>query len=272
MTTRASPVTTDATRRGGAGRRIAALAAAMILPATMALGAEDDPARKMLKAMSDYVSSQKVVEATFDSDIEVLTSEMQKLQFTSSGQLLLSRPDRLRVSRMGGYTDVELVFDGSTLTVNDRANGSYAQAAAGSVDEVIGKLRDQYLVEAPGADLLLSNSYGALTENVIDAMHIGEGVIDGVECQHLAFRTEETDWQIWIQSGERPIPRKYVITSKTVTGAPQYTLRIKEWKTDAQVADNAFTFSPPGSAKKVEFKELAVIDEVPPGTTTGAGR
>jgi len=55
-------------------------------------------------------------------------------------------------------------------------------------------------------------------------------VVDGVECEHLAFRGVDTDWQIWIETGARPVPRKYVITSKTLAGAPQYTLRIKDWK------------------------------------------
>ena len=54
-------------------------------------------------------------------------------------------------------------------------------------------------------------------------------MVDGVECDHLAFRNLETDWQIWIERGERPLPRKYVITSKTVATAPQYTLRLRDW-------------------------------------------
>jgi len=55
-------------------------------------------------------------------------------------------------------------------------------------------------------------------------------VVDGFECEHLAFRNDDTDWQIWIQVGDAPIPRKYVITSKTEEGAPQYTLVIRDWK------------------------------------------
>ena len=101
--------------------------------------------------------------------------------------------------------------------------------------------------------------------DVIEAEVIGKGVIDGVECDHLAFRDVDTDWQIWIESGARPIPRKYVITSKEVAGAPQYTLRIKEWKTD--VAADAFVFKPDPSATKIAESELSDIDEVPQGTT-----
>ena len=109
-----------------------------------------------------------------------------------------------------------------------------------------------------------------LTEDVVDAKHIGRGVIDGVECEHLAFRNVDTDWQIWIEVGARPIPRKYVITSKSVAAAPQYTLRIKEWKTE--VPADAFAFKPAQGAKKIAFEGLGDIDEVPQGiTTTGRG-
>jgi len=74
-------------------------------------------ASKVLKAMSDYLTAHKTISMTFDSDIEVITSELQKIQFTSSGRVLLNRPDKLRAARTGGYADVELVFDGNTATV-----------------------------------------------------------------------------------------------------------------------------------------------------------
>ena len=81
--------------------------------------AQGDEAREILKAMSDYVTSQQTMSLTYDSDIEVITPELQKIQFTSSGQVPLSRPDKLRASRTGGYADVEFVFDGKTFTVHD---------------------------------------------------------------------------------------------------------------------------------------------------------
>jgi hypothetical protein len=91
-------------------------------------------ASKVLKAMSDYLTGQKTISMTFDSDIEVITSELQKIQFTSSGQVLLNRPDKLRVTRTGGYADVELVFDGKTATVLGKHLNAFAQAdAPGSV-------------------------------------------------------------------------------------------------------------------------------------------
>jgi hypothetical protein len=228
--------------------------------------AENGDAEKLLKGMADYVASQKTLAVTFDSDIEVITSHLQKIQFTSSGQVQLSRPDKLRATRTGGYRDVEIVFDGKMLTVNNKDGKDYAQIeAAGTAEELIDVLRDKHGVVAPGADLLLSNVFEVMMADVVEATLIGKGVIDGVECDHLAFRNVETDWQIWIESGAKPIPRKYVITSKGIGEAPQYTLRIKDWKTD--VPADAFAFKPDPSFKKIALGDLSDMDEVPQGTT-----
>jgi hypothetical protein len=233
--------------------------------------AQSDDADKILKAMSDYVASQKTLSITFDSDIEVITTNLQKIQFTSSGQVLLSRPDKLRATRTGGYSDIEIVFDGKTLTMNNKDLKEFTQLdAPGSVDQVIDLLREKHGLVAPGTDLLFTNAFDVLMADVIDGVHIGQGVVDGVECEHLAFRNLDTDWQIWIESGARPIPRKYVITSKAVAGAPQYTLRIKEWRTD--VPADAFAYKPAQGVKKIALDDLKDIDEVPQGTVTAGGK
>jgi hypothetical protein len=233
--------------------------------------AQNGDAEKLLKGMADYIASQKALAVTFDSDIEVITNNLQKIQFTSSGQVQLSRPDKLRATRTGGYRDVEIVFDGKILTVNNKDGKDYAQIeVAGTAEELIDVLRERHGVVAPGADLLLTNVFNVLMTDVVEAAVIGKGVIDGVECDHLAFRNVETDWQIWIESGAKPIPRKYVITSKGIGEAPQYTLRIKEWKTD--VPADAFAFKPDPSAKKIALGDLSDIDEVPQGTTKTGGK
>ena len=247
-------------------------AAACIATLTSPALAEDDAAR-ILKAMTDYTAGQKSISATFDSDIEVITPDLQKLQFTSSGQIRLERPDKLRIKRTGGYTDVDLVFDGKTVSLYGNNAKAYVQAdAAGTIDQLIDRLQSTAGGAMPGTDLLLSNSFDELTATVIEARHIGQGVIDGVECEHLAFRGVDTDWQIWVESGARPIPRKYVITSKTLAGAPQYSLKIKEWKTDVPAEADTYVFKPPADAKKVDLDALAMMefDEVPPGTPAGA--
>jgi hypothetical protein len=233
--------------------------------------AEDD-AKAILKKMSDYIAGQQNFSLTFDSDVEVITPDVQKIQFTNSGKMTVSRPDKVWAERQGGYSDVALFLDGKTLTIFGKHLNAYAQGnAPGPIDATIDALRNEYGAEIPGADLVLSNVYDALTEGVLDAKHIGEGVVDGVECDHLAFRNEETDWQIWVEKGDRPIPRKYVITSKAVAAAPQYTLLIKDWK-EGQAGSDAFAFAVPADAKKVDFKELKAMDEIPEGVVIGESR
>ena len=221
-------------------------------------------AQRILKSMSDYLAAQTTIALTFDSDIELVTKDLQKIQFASSGNILLERPNRFRLHRIGGYSEAELVFDGKLATIYGANIQAYAQVEApGTIDQLIDVLRDKYGIAAPFGDLAVADVYQALMDDVLDAKYIGQGVIDGIECEHLAFRNEDTDWQIWIQVAPHPIPRKYVITTKGLTSAPQYTLRIKDWKTDVPVAAEAFTFAPPAGAKKVDVSEISRIDEVP---------
>lgn len=254
-------------------RRIAAVTLVLVLaaaPLPPTALAQNGDAAEILKAMSDYLARQKTLAATFESDIEVITSDLQKIQFASTGHLLLARPDRLRVTRTGGYADVELVFDGKKATLFGKNLDAYAQIdAPGSVDQLVERLRADYFVEAPGADLLLSDVYAELAKEIVGARHIGRGVIDGVECEHLAFRNADVDWQLWVEVGTKPLPRKYVVTSKAVTGAPQYSLRLSGWKTDLHPKAEDFAFKPPKGASKVEFSSLTNIDEVPHGVAPG---
>ena len=235
--------------------------------------AQGSDAKSFLKAMSDYVSSQKTIELTFDSDIEVITPQLEKIQFTNSGKMLLARPNKVYAHRVGGYADVELYFDGKIVSVYGKHINGYAQLdAPGTVDQLIETLRMGYGVALPGADLLLSHSYDVLVAGVKEAKHIGRGVIDGVECEHLAFRNFDTDWQLWVEVGKTPIPRKMVITSKTLNSAPQYTMRIKGWKTGVGPASNAFTFTPPAKAEKISPDALIDLDELPQSKTEGGNK
>ena len=248
-----------------------AVSIAIISSATVRDASADDPA-KLLRAMSEYLAGQKSLSAKFDSDIEVVTPELQKIQFASSGEMKMNRPDKLRIRRTGGYADVELVYDGKTVSLYGNNAKSYVQSdLAGTVDSLIDTLQSRSGTGLPGADLLLSNSYDQLMADVLEGRHVGQGVIDGVECEHLAFRGSETDWQIWIETGSKPVPRKWVITSKTVTGAPQYTLKMRDWKTDAN-SDGDFAFKAPADATKAALDSVVMIefDELPPGTPAGA--
>ena len=131
----------------------------------------------------------------------------------------------------------------------------------GTIDQLVDVLRDKYKRPVPAADLLMADPYKELMPLVVDAKDLGSGVIRGVECDHLAFRTEEVDWQIWIAQGDRPYPCRYVITSKKVAGSPQYTIDVRAWKTGAEVA-SGFSVEIPAGAKKLNPGDLPDFDEL----------
>src|SRR5262245_41849182 len=98
-------------------RTLVMTASVAVLAATTTQSARADDPAKILKGMTDYLAGQKSLSAKFDSDIEVVTPDLQKIQFTSSGEMKMNRPDKLRIRRTGGYADVELVYDGKTVSL-----------------------------------------------------------------------------------------------------------------------------------------------------------
>lgn len=261
MTRPPHPIATG--QRTRLARCLAAVAMFSALLGSTASGTEDN-AKAILKSMADYLSAQQTISFSFDSDIEVITPQLEKIQFTSSGEGLLNRPDKLRASRVGGYSDVELIYDGATMTIHDQGGNGYAQVEApGTVDQLVVSLREGHGVALPGGDLLMSHVYDMLIADVMEAKYIGRGVVAGRECEHLAFRNFDTDWQIWIEAGERPAPCKMVITTKTVSSAPQYTLRITGWETGVEINSDAFAFAPPDGATLLDQNDLIHLDELP---------
>ena len=242
----------------------AALSLIILFGTSAGVNADEADAKRILKSMSDYMAAQKSLSFEFDATLEVVTHDEQKLALASSGTVALIRPDKIRVTRAGGFADVEMSFDGKTLTLLGKNLNLYTQLdVPGTLDHLVDELKDTYNRPLPAADLLLSNSYDALMAEVVDVKDLGSGVIGGVECDYLAFRTNDVDWQIWVAQGKRPYPYRYVITSKLVSGGPQYTVQTRNWKSGGEVAATDFHFKNPTKADKVELADLKGTDALP---------
>ena len=253
-------------RSCAAGSAMVAAATVLSLPSS----AEESDAKVLFKAMSDYISAQNELSFSYDANLEIVTADMMKVGFASSGTVALVRPDKIRVTRTGGFADVEMAYDGTVLSVlGKKLNVFTSMETKGSIDDLIDTLRFDYGAEAPAADLLSSNPNDAMMSNVTSAMDLGSGVIRGQMCDHLAFRTREVDWQIWIAQGDRPYPCRFEITSKLTAMAPSYRIDVSDWKSGAGVAGNSFRIES-GSAKVVKIDEFEGLDEVKPMLTEGA--
>jgi len=213
----------------------------------------DPDAGKILAAMSDNLKSMAAFSADYDSDHEIIDLSGQKIQYSASGSIALDRAKGLRMTRKGPFADAEVTFDGKTISLYGKSLNVYAQLASpgATVEEATEELRAATGLDAPGADLLASDPYSALTEGATQGFVVGSGFVGGVDCDHLAFRTDMVDWQIWISKGAKPLPLKYVITTKWVTGAPEYSLRLTNWKPGG-VDASQFTFTPPAGAREIE--------------------
>ena len=228
-------------------------------------------AKKLLKAMSDYQAAQTAISFDYDATLEVVTDDSQKLALASSGAVTLSRPDKIRATRAGGFVDVETLFDGKTLTLLGKNANKYTQAEVpGTIEHLIDELKDKYDRPLPAADLFLSNSYDELMQDVYDSKDLGSGVINGAECDFLAFRQDEVDFQIWIAQGDQPHPCKYVVTSRQVPDGLQYSVEIRNWRTGDEAAKDDFAFHSPANAEKIDLKDLQdAISDFPPNFSMG---
>ncbi|RZJ84798.1 MAG: DUF2092 domain-containing protein, partial [Massilia sp.] len=209
-------------------------------------------------------ASQKAISFDFDSNLDLVTPEQQTVTLAASGSVTLNRPDKLHVTRRGGFANMEVGFDGKTVTLMGKNSKMYAQVdASGTIDQLVDVLRDKYHRPVPGADLLMSDPYKELMPEVTEVKDLGSGVIRGVECDHLAFRTREVDWQIWIAQGPTPYPCRYVITSAKQAGAPKYSIELMSWKTGAKVAADPFKLDIPAGAKKLTPEKIQELGDIP---------
>ncbi len=210
-----------------------------------ALHADEADARRILNEMSDYMDSLESFGFGFDAEHELVSSDGEKLGLRSSGHVTVQRPDRLHIQRHAGFSQLSFLYDGRTLAVQDTASGLRAVVSAGGgIDGLVDVLRDTHGLPLPAADLIISSSHEVLMEDVSEVKDLGIGVVNGVECDHFAFRNPRVGWQIWIARGNARHPCLMIITSRNVVQAPQYRITITSWRETA----NAFQDTLQGDA------------------------
>ena len=80
-------------------------------------------------------------------------------------------------------------------------------------------------------------------------------LIDGNPCDQFAFRQEGVDWQVWIQKGDSPLPRKLVITTTDEVAQPQY-ISVLDWNLAPALNDAMFIFAPPPDSYRIAIQEI----------------
>lgn len=223
-----------------------------------AQGNIDPDAARILQAMSRYMTSLKTFTATFSIDSEVIDTTGQKLDFNSTGEIVAQRPNGLYSHRTDAATDGELYFDGKSVTLVSRSLDAYAQISGpATIEQAIDAVRSRTDIDLPAADLLYPDPASGLLTDVESGTYLGRDNVDGIPCDHLAFRAKKVDWQLWVRT-DTPVPIKYVITTKWTTGAPQYSIHLSNWNIHPRIDPKRFEFVPPKGAKRYEPESIQV--------------
>jgi hypothetical protein len=214
----------------------------------------DPRALSLLHAMSDFLQAQQKFTVHADGSLEVVLTDGERVEYDHDNEVWLKRPNKLRSERRGENVSADFFYDGQTFSLIGAERRYYATAPApATIDQALDVARDRLGLETAAADLLYSKPYDVLTEDLMTAKYVGDGDIRGVRCHHLAFQGTQTDWQLWIADGPKPVPCRLVITSKKVKGSPQFRTELSQWDFAPEIDDNLFHFTPPPDAKRIEF-------------------
>ncbi len=241
------------------------IGAGVLLPLLLLVGtlqaqpAIDPEADTLLRAMSDNLQGRTSAVFRVADTIDDVHDDGLKLQFAHVREVTVVRPDKLKMEITGDLTNRTLWKDGSTLTVLDRDENVYASIPApGTIDETIDMLLEKYGMSVPAADLLSANPYDALTQGCDEVFYVGEGYVGEEVCHHLAFIAPDIEYQLWIAMGDKPAPRKMVITYKLLPGEPQYTQQLLGVGNADEIDEAVFASEIPEDAEQIDFHPVAM--------------
>jgi hypothetical protein len=221
----------------------------------------DPEAVGALERMGAFLRSQKEFAVRAQTTTEEVLDSGQKVQLSGESQLQVRRPDHLRADITSDRKVRQIYFDGKTFTLYGPRNGYYAQAKApGTLQDLVDVAEKKYGVELPLADLFYWGTPKSGLPDIISAIDVGPSTVDGVATEQYAFRQKDVDWQIWIEQGSHPLPRRLVITTKTESAQPSHMVEL-HWNLQPKLNESLFRFSPPPDARRIVFEER--------GTTLG---
>jgi hypothetical protein len=214
-------------------------------------------ATRILKKMCDYISGAEALSFEVQGHQDEWLETGQLAQFKRTSRVVAVRPGLLKVETDSGLARWSVRYHKGVLVLwNEKENLYAAEKLGGNLDKVFDHLQTQYNVLIPGHDLLVEHPYDSLSAHAQNGEYLGEHRVGEYKCHHLLFRAESVDWQVWIDAGDEPLPRKLVITYKLEPGQPQYEAVIDNWNLAPRVSAKDFAFTPPTGARETTVARL----------------
>jgi hypothetical protein len=216
----------------------------------------DPDAMDALNKMGTYLRTLKSFQVTGDVATDNVLDDGQTIQFSSKVDIVAARPNRMRIEVTDDEGHRFFFFDGKNFTIFGQIVNYYATVPAPpTIAELADNLSDKYDIELPLVDLFQWGTNDANIKKIKAALDVGPSAVEGVTCEQYAFRQEGVDWQIWIELGEFPLPRKLVIRTLTDDAKPQHR-EVLSWNLAPSFSENAFTFDPPADAHRITIAEV----------------
>ena len=218
----------------------------------------DPSADALLKEMGNTLKSARELSFGANVTYDELLPSGQKIQFGGDASVTVKRPGRIYAVYNGDIHSRKIWYNGDEVTILNLTDNFYGQLKVpATIDETMDYLMNDYGFTLPLSDILFSDPYGSLMNNVSAGVVVGDSDINGKECRHLAFVEKYIDWQLWVSGGVEKLPCKLVITYKTVPGAPQYTAVFSNWNLAPDVSESIFKPAIPKEAARIDFIKLA---------------
>jgi hypothetical protein len=209
---------------------------------------------KILRDMADFLKSQGQFSFRAEVTDDQVYSGGKKLQYSLDLKVAVRRPDKIRIDGQGDLENQEVFYDGLTLTLYNKDHNLYAiTPMPPTIDEALTKAYHDFGLQVALADLVCTNAYDLMMKNVTHTLYVGLHRVRGVLCHHLAFDQKDMQWQIWIEVGDKPLPRKLLINQKKLQAEPQWTATLTDWNLSPQLPANMFTFVPPTGSHQIDF-------------------
>ena len=211
-------------------------------PAAAAAPKLDPDSLAALDRMGAYLRTLPTFAVTSHSTMEEVLTNGQKLQFLNRVRYVAQKPDKLFAELRSDRHFARIFYNGQTFTVYTPTNHFYAQApVTGTIGSVLKKADEKFGIEFPLQDLFRWGDPSATAEVPTEGFKVGTAQIGAFATDHYAFRQKGVDFQIWIDQGDKPLPRKLVITTLSDPAQPEYVAYFA-WDMAPKLDGNSFTF------------------------------
>jgi hypothetical protein len=210
-------------------------------------------ANDLLLNMATQLGTAERFQVDMRIGYDVLQANGQKIEFGEQRRLYVERPSLLLsdVQNSDGAGEA-ILFDGKWITVSNMGAKVYARAPQpGDIDNTLMYFLNVLHMRLPLAAMLMSRFPEILEKRLVDIDYVEETNILGEPADHIAGRTKDVDFQVWISKGNQNLPLRIILTYREATGQPQFWANFSKWNLRPSFLQKTFRFEPPPGAREV---------------------